>query len=79
MTKIARCILCHWVLDEDHFFNVNCAAANAANDQLMAEIAEAQAQPVSAEEAEHMEYLVKQDMKIVGDILALKRFERDCT
>lgn len=75
---MTRCALCGWVLDAEHIFNVNCAVASAENDQIEAEVAEAQAQPVSPEEAEHLEHLVQNGLEILQDILALKRFERDC-
>lgn len=36
-----HCVMCNQPLDNSHLFNIHCAAANAQNDQVMAEIEEA--------------------------------------
>jgi len=47
---MGTCILCGWLLDAEHVFNIKCAAANAENDQLEAEVRDAQNLPGSVED-----------------------------
>lgn len=68
-----NCSLCGWPLDDEHIFNVNCAAANAENDQIEAEAHELQSQPLTAEG----ERLLEVGLEVMRDVIALKSFERD--
>ena len=66
------CVLCGWLLDGEHAFNVNCAVANAENDQLEAELRDLEQQPSTADD----ERLIQIGLEAARDVLALKRFER---
>ena len=69
MQNEERCGVCGWYLIE-HLFNVRCVAANAANDQLEAEVAEAMREPVDPEELER-------SIEVARETLAFVRFKLD--
>lgn len=64
-----RCGVCGWYLIE-HMFNVHCAAANAANDQLEAEVRDAMREPLDPEELER-------SLEVARETLAFVRFKQD--
>lgn len=67
-----KCVFCDWPLDEEHIFNVNCAAANAENDQIIAQVAESQRHAPTPED------LVQIDKArvVASESLAFARFVR---
>jgi len=65
-----HCNCCGWPLGEEHDFNIHCAVANAANDQLEAEAREAMKVPLIPEEAEYAS-------EVAMETLAYMRFIRD--
>jgi HD superfamily phosphodiesterase len=73
MPDPSRCVLCGWLLNDEHAFNVHCAAANAENDQLEAEIRELQQEPLDAEG----ERLQERVLKYMREALERVRAERD--
>jgi hypothetical protein len=70
--RSTNCSLCGWPLDDEHIFNVNCALANAENDQLEAEIDEARQQPLDAES----QRLLEHGLEVMRDVIAQKTFEQ---
>lgn len=68
-----RCILCGWVLNWEHAFNVKCAAANAEAEQIEAEVAEISTWP-DPDPAE-----TKRLMEIALDEIAWRKIRRQQT
>jgi len=68
-----HCNCCGWPLNEEHDFNIHCAVANAANDQLEAEAREAMKLPTTPD----MEAGFARAQEVVAETLAYMRFVRD--
>ena len=64
-----RCGVCGWYLIE-HMFNVHCVAANAANDQLEAEVRDAMKEPLASRTR-------TLSLEIARETLAFVRFKQD--
>ena len=67
-----KCVMCGWLLDEEHAFNVNCPVANAEADQLEAEVREAMAR-VETMSQESLDRI----REVMLDQLAYARFVRN--
>lgn len=67
------CILCGWPLNDEHVFNVKCAAANAEAEQVEAEARELQSQPTTPED----ERLLEIGLEAAREALAYARFKRE--
>jgi len=68
------CNDCGFPLDSDsHIFNVNCAASNAENDQLMAEVREIE--KISVVSGEELAEMVTNWREIQDDWQALMKFQ----
>jgi len=73
MQSKANCTTCGFPLDSDsHLYNVHCVASNAEYDQLLAEVQEAQNEPMDESLAAR---LLDIGRERVAEVLAFQRFK----